>query len=793
MPRWILLLCSLLLAAGCPTTTPPVDDDDSADDDDATPDDDDATPDDDDATPDDDDSADDDDATPDDDDATPDDDDSADDDDSVDDDDATECDAALDLDCDVVAEDVNATDSADSTDLWDLYSCSGLNYAGSEVIYRFTPASDDDYTFAISGTLANVDVVVLSSCDPDSCVGASSSVSVFQDEVTVSLNGGEDYYVVVDGRNGGQTAYTLSLTCGCLDDDHDGICNADDLCIGTDTWGDSDFDGYCEDVDCDDEAANTNPGASEYCDGEDNDCDGVVPPDEIDDDGDGVTECDGDCDDADPNNYPGNTEVCDSADNDCDGLWSPIEIDGDGDGVASCDGDCDDADPNNFPGNVELCDGVDNDCSGTSGEEETDDDGDGITECDGDCDDGDPNTYPAAPELCDELDNDCDTVVPGDELDADGDGFIACDGDCAAFDPLIHPDAIEVCGDVVDENCDGFAMDCPAVCGDGILAGGEEVDPPVSQFASLSVDPTTCRYDFTSVDQLVCGGTCSWGGADGCDQDDADLLCQLRTDNPGAAAGAFSVSAALEEGGFPCSADGFGAPFTADLSARMATPPGFDPGYMDTSIAADQGAVDVVTGVSCTTPCNPADYDGDGVSGCDGDCDDVDPSVFAGAPEICDDLIDQDCDGVDEPCTTCNNGVLDPGEEVDPPVSQFTTLTIDLETCRYDFAAAPQLYCNGSCTWDAAVSGCDQNDADIFCQLKVDNPLSTATSFTTTLALPVGGFPCSGLGYGTVFTADLVPRLANGPLSFNMSYQDTSVQADHGSGTVIDTTVCTDP
>ncbi|MCP4808285.1 MAG: hypothetical protein GY884_23330, partial [Proteobacteria bacterium] len=185
--------------------------------------------------------------------------------------------------------------------------------------------------------------------------------------------------------------------------------------------------------------------------------------------------------------------------------------------------------------------------------------------------------------------------------------------------------------------------------------------------------------------------------------------------------------------------------------------------------------------------------DGDGVTECDGDCDDIDPSVFLGAPEVCDDAIDQDCDGVDEPCTTCNNGVLDPGEEVDPPVSQFSSLTIDVETCRYDFSAAPQLYCNGSCTWDAAVSSCDQNDADIFCQLKMDNPLSTATSFTTTTALTVGGFPCSGLGYGTIFTADVTPRIASAPLAFAISYQDTSIQADHGSGTVVDTTVCTDP
>lgn len=44
-------------------------------------------------------------------------------------------------------------------------------------------------------------------------------------------------------------------------------------------------------------------------------------------------------------------------------------VDEDGDGVTDCDGDCDDRDPNNKPGGVELCgDGVDNNCGGDADE-----------------------------------------------------------------------------------------------------------------------------------------------------------------------------------------------------------------------------------------------------------------------------------------------------------------------------------------------------------------------------------------------------------------------------------------
>nr|MCK4930345.1 putative metal-binding motif-containing protein [Nanoarchaeota archaeon] len=97
--------------------------------------------------------------------------------------------------------------------------------------------------------------------------------------------------------------------------------------------GDADDDGYTSDVDCDDNDASVNPGATELCDGQDNDCDGGIPATETDSDGDGYVECsidaggwDGlpifggdDCDDTDLEVNPAAAEACNGFDDDCDG------------------------------------------------------------------------------------------------------------------------------------------------------------------------------------------------------------------------------------------------------------------------------------------------------------------------------------------------------------------------------------------------------------------------------------------------------------------------------------------
>jgi len=79
-----------------------------------------------------------------------------------------------------------------------------------------------------------------------------------------------------------------------------------------------------------------------------------------------------DCDDTRDTVYPGATQICDGLNNDCrypgwPSLVGTNEFDNDGDGFTTCEGDCDDSDSNTYPGAPEVNDAKDNQCPGDSG------------------------------------------------------------------------------------------------------------------------------------------------------------------------------------------------------------------------------------------------------------------------------------------------------------------------------------------------------------------------------------------------------------------------------------------
>ena len=275
----------------------------------------------------------------------------------------------------------------------------------------------------------------------------------------------------------------------------------------------------------------------EICDGEDNDCNGLV-----DDDGLGTTLCGvGACQVEQTNCIDGaeqtctadepTDESCDGIDNDCDGTTDE-ELGSSSCGVGECQASVDNcvegAEQTCVAGepNTEICDGLDNDCDG-SADEELGSSSCGVGECAAsvdNCVDGVEQTCaPGTPsaELCDGLDNDCDGSAD-EEL-----GSTSCGvGECvASVDNCVGgveqtcvpgtPEA-ELC-DGLDNNCDGltdetFDLDsdasncgaCGTVCPSGVCSAGSCL--------AAACDDGVQNGDETDVD---CGGSCATGCAAG--------------------------------------------------------------------------------------------------------------------------------------------------------------------------------------------------------------------------------------------------------------------------------------
>ncbi|MFH1277665.1 MAG: PPC domain-containing protein [Candidatus Eisenbacteria bacterium] len=115
------------------------------------------------------------------------------------------------------------------------YSCVSWNESGGEVVYTLTLTEASIVTAALSGMTGDLDMFLLTSCDENSCInyGDNSMTSSCLDPGT--------YYLVVDGYNGAQSAFTLTVNCvSCAPPENDVCETAIDLCA---VAGEKRFDG----------------------------------------------------------------------------------------------------------------------------------------------------------------------------------------------------------------------------------------------------------------------------------------------------------------------------------------------------------------------------------------------------------------------------------------------------------------------------------------------------------------------------------------------------------------------
>ncbi|MCC7384489.1 MAG: VWA domain-containing protein [Deltaproteobacteria bacterium] len=454
--------------------------------------------------------------------------------------------------------------------------------------------------------------------------------------------------------------------------------------------------------DCNDNNPNIYPGAPEACNGVDDNCNGQVDEGFPDVDADGYRACgpNPDCDDNNAARFPGNPEVCDGLDNDCDNLvdernaaGNPLQrscysgpagtngvgtcrsgtvqclngtfngnpcagetvprteqcdrqdddcdgradedFDRDADGVSSCalpTPDCNDNDRTIRPGATEVCDGKDNDCDTRTDEDASNNplrracySGPAGTEGVGLCHAGSNECLgaqgfgaactgevtPAASDACDGEDNDCDRETD-EGFDLDGDGYTSCGGDCDDADATVHPAALELCNNA-DDDCDGTIDGNMTACYTG----------PAGTATVGICHPGT--------------GVCTNGqpGACGGQQlPEAEVCDNLDNDCDGDADDGFDQDG---DGVASCAGDCDDA--NAFKSPRLAERCDCDDNNCNAQTDEDGFGGSVCDRGACH------DFDADGFTNCDGDCEDRNPSVNPGAAEVCTNTIDDDCDG----------------------------------------------------------------------------------------------------------------------------------------------------
>ena len=262
-----------------------------------------------------------------------------------------------------------------------------------------------------------------------------------------------------------------------------------------------------------------------------------------------------DCNDGNATIHPGATEVCNGIDDNCNTiadeglLFTTYYADADGDGYgnisstqSSCgatpsgyvanSNDCDDGNQNINPGAAEACNGIDDNCNGQIDEgcstytyfADADADGYGnpansissqsstppvgYVANNSDCNDGNAAINPSATEICNGIDDNCNGLTDDGVTfvtyyaDADGDtygnaavtqstcngapnGYVSNNSDCNDAIQSINPGASETCNGI-DDNCNGNVDE-------GLTYTTYYADNDGDTYGNLAITQSTCN------------------------------------------------------------------------------------------------------------------------------------------------------------------------------------------------------------------------------------------------------------------------------------------------------------